>query len=59
MAKIVMTIASNVGKYLAGPAIREIQYLLCVNNVIDLLENEREALSSERDNLQTRVAQAK
>ncbi|CAL5202236.1 unnamed protein product [Lathyrus oleraceus] len=59
MANIVITIASNVGKYLAGPVIREIQYLLCVNNVIDLLENEREGLSSERHNLQTRVAQAK
>ncbi|XP_058782260.1 probable disease resistance protein At4g27220 [Vicia villosa] len=59
MANIVVTIASNVGKYLAGPAIRELQYLLCVNNVINLLENERDALSAERGNLQTRVAQAK
>ncbi|XP_058788152.1 disease resistance protein SUMM2-like isoform X2 [Vicia villosa] len=59
MANIVMVVASNVGKYLAGPVIREVQYLLCVNNVINLLENEREALTSERDSLLTRVAQAK
>ncbi|KAK2441212.1 disease resistance protein [Trifolium repens] len=59
MANILVTVATNVGKYLAGPAIREVQYLLCVNNVINLLENENEALTDERDNLLTRIAQAK
>ncbi|KAK2441211.1 disease resistance protein [Trifolium repens] len=58
MANILVTVASNVGKYLAGPVIREIQYLLCVNNVINDLENEKEALTDERDNLLTRIAQA-
>ncbi|KAK2387183.1 hypothetical protein P8452_25399 [Trifolium repens] len=58
MANILVTVASNVGKYLAGPVIREVQYLLCVNNVINLLENEKEALTDERDNVLTRIAQA-
>ncbi|XP_073224379.1 putative disease resistance protein At5g05400 isoform X1 [Cicer arietinum] len=46
-------------KYLAGPVIREVQYFLCVNKVMNDLENEKEVLASERDNLLIRVAQAK
>ncbi|RHN67148.1 putative P-loop containing nucleoside triphosphate hydrolase, leucine-rich repeat domain, L [Medicago truncatula] len=59
MANIFVTIATNVGQYLAGPAIREVQYLLCVNNTINDLEKEKEALTSERDNLLIRVERAK
>lgn len=58
MANIVVTVATNVGKYLGGPIFREVQYFLCVNNVINDLETEKEALTSERDNLLIRVAQA-
>jgi hypothetical protein len=58
MTNILVTIATNVGQYLAEPAIREVKYFLCVNNVINDLENEKEALTSERDNLLTRVAEA-
>ncbi|MCI27172.1 disease resistance protein, partial [Trifolium medium] len=41
------------------PVIREVYYFLCVNNVINDLENQMEALTSERDNLLIRVAQAR
>ncbi|RHN67205.1 putative P-loop containing nucleoside triphosphate hydrolase [Medicago truncatula] len=56
---IVAKLAECLAECLVKPVIREGKYFLCVNKVIRDLENEREDLISERDNLLCRVKQAK
>lgn len=59
MADIVITTVAKVSEYIIGPVIREGKYFLCVGKIIKDIENERNELIFERDNLLDRVEQAK
>ncbi|CAK8565633.1 unnamed protein product [Lathyrus sativus] len=57
--KVATNVGTNVTNYFAGRIIREIQYLFCIDNLIDDLENEKMALTSERDSLRAQIVLAK
>ncbi|XP_045800624.1 putative disease resistance protein At5g05400 [Trifolium pratense] len=59
MADVAISIVASLVERLLGPAIREGKCFLCVNKFIGDLENEKQELVIERDNLLDRVEQAK